>query len=48
MTISLQYTNITVNDPDESLAFYRDGLGLKVTNDVSSGDFRWVTLGSDA
>ncbi len=47
MTISLQYTNITVNDVDESLAFYRDALGLDVRNDVSSGGFRWVTLGSE-
>ncbi|HEY2555793.1 MAG TPA: VOC family protein [Diaminobutyricibacter sp.] len=47
MTISLQYTNITVNDVDESLAFYRDALGLNVRQDVSSGGFRWVTLGSD-
>jgi catechol 2,3-dioxygenase-like lactoylglutathione lyase family enzyme len=48
MTITLQYTNITVHDVDESLAFYRDALGLDVQNDVSSGDYRWVTLGSDA
>lgn len=46
MTISLQYSHITVNDPDESLAFYRDALGLEVRNDVASGGFRWVTLGS--
>jgi predicted enzyme related to lactoylglutathione lyase len=48
MTTTLQYTNITVNDVDESLAFYRDALGLEVKNDVSSGEFRWVTLGTDA
>ncbi|MEZ0446361.1 VOC family protein [Cellulomonas sp. ICMP 17802] len=48
MTIALQYTNITVNDVDESIAFYGDALGLKVQNDVSSGEYRWVTLGSDA
>jgi uncharacterized glyoxalase superfamily protein PhnB len=48
MTISLQYTNTTVNDVDEALSFYRDALGLDVLNDVASGDFRWVTLGSDA
>jgi catechol 2,3-dioxygenase-like lactoylglutathione lyase family enzyme len=47
MTISLQYTNITVNDIDESVAFYRDVLGLEVRNDVASGGHRWVTLGSD-
>jgi len=46
MTISLQYCNITVNDVDEALAFYRDALGYEVRNDVSSGGFRWVTLGS--
>lgn len=46
MTISLQYSHITVNDPDESLPFYRDALGLEVRNDVASGGFRWVTLGS--
>jgi catechol 2,3-dioxygenase-like lactoylglutathione lyase family enzyme len=45
MTISLQYTNITVNDVDESLAFYRDALGLEVRNDVANGGYRWVTLG---
>ncbi|MDJ0357658.1 VOC family protein [Paenarthrobacter sp. PH39-S1] len=46
MTISLQYCNITVNDPDESMTFYRDALGLEVLNDIASGGFRWVTLGS--
>jgi catechol 2,3-dioxygenase-like lactoylglutathione lyase family enzyme len=48
MSISLHYTHITVNDVDESLAFYRDALGLAVRNDVASGDHRWVTLGCDA
>ena len=48
MTISLQYCNITVNDVEESLAFYRDALGLPVRNDVASQGFRWVTLGSDS
>jgi catechol 2,3-dioxygenase-like lactoylglutathione lyase family enzyme len=47
MTIALQYCNITVSDVDESIAFYRDALGLQVVNDVSSGGFRWVTLGTD-
>ena len=48
MTISLQYSNITVSDVDESLAFYRDALGLEVQSDVASGAFRWVTLVSPA
>jgi predicted enzyme related to lactoylglutathione lyase len=46
MAIALQYCNITVNDVDESIAFYGDALGLEVQNDVASGGFRWVTLGS--
>ncbi len=45
MTISLQYCHVTVADVDESIAFYRDALGLEVQNDVSNGEFRWVTLG---
>jgi len=48
MTIALQYCHITVNDPDESLGFYRDALGLELHSDVASGGFRWVTLGSAA
>jgi catechol 2,3-dioxygenase-like lactoylglutathione lyase family enzyme len=48
MTIALQYCHITVNDLDKSLSFYRDALGLEVRSDVASGDFRWVTLGSEA
>ena len=46
MTIALQYTNVTVIDVDESIGFYRDALGLEVQNDVSSGAYRWVTLGT--
>jgi predicted enzyme related to lactoylglutathione lyase len=46
MTIALQYCHITVNEVDEALGFYRDALGLEVRNDVGSGGFRWVTLGS--
>jgi catechol 2,3-dioxygenase-like lactoylglutathione lyase family enzyme len=48
MPIALQYCNVTVNDTDESLPFYRDGLGLEIQNDVSSGGHRWLTLGSDS
>ena len=48
MTIALQYCTITVNDVDEAIAFYGGALGLEVLTDVASGDYRWVTLGSDA
>jgi len=37
---------ISVHDPEEALGFYRDALGLEVRNDVKSGDFHWVTVGS--
>ena len=37
---------IPVHDADVALGFYRDALGLEVRNDVSSGDFRWVTVGA--
>lgn len=47
MTISLQYTHVTVTDVNESVVFYRDALGLAVVQDVASGPFRWVTLGTD-
>ena len=46
MTIALKYVNVTVNNVDEALAFYTDGLGLTVQMDVSNGGFRWVTVGS--
>jgi catechol 2,3-dioxygenase-like lactoylglutathione lyase family enzyme len=45
MSIALQYCHVTVNDLDESLAFYTSALGLEVVNDVASGEHRWVTLG---
>jgi predicted enzyme related to lactoylglutathione lyase len=48
MTIALQYCNITVNDVDEAVAFYRDAVGLEVQNNVESGGFRWVTMGVPA
>ncbi|HMK10568.1 MAG TPA: VOC family protein [Acidimicrobiales bacterium] len=46
MTITVSTMFIPVHDPDEALAFYRDALGLDVRNDVSSGGFRWVTVGA--
>jgi catechol 2,3-dioxygenase-like lactoylglutathione lyase family enzyme len=33
------------NDPDASLAFYRDILGFEVRNDVGYGGMRWITVG---
>ena len=44
MTVSVSAMFIPVNDPDEALAFYRDALGLEVSNDVGSDGFRWITV----
>jgi catechol 2,3-dioxygenase-like lactoylglutathione lyase family enzyme len=44
--VNLSTTFIAVHDPDEALAFYRDGLGLEVRNDVANEGFRWVTVGA--
>lgn len=40
----LSHATIYVSDHDEALAFYRDKLGFEVRNDVSLGDFRWLTV----
>ncbi|MFT3715754.1 MAG: VOC family protein [Gordonia sp. (in: high G+C Gram-positive bacteria)] len=45
-SISLTFCPITVDDVDAAITFYRDALGLTVSNDVSSDGHRWVTLGS--
>ena len=37
---------LEVRDLDAARAFYRDGLGLEVRNDVASEGFRWVTVGA--
>ena len=46
MSTAVQYINLSVNDVDEALPFYREGLGLEVVSDVTSGEFRWLGLGS--
>ena len=33
------------DDPDASLAFYRDTLGFEVRNDVEYGGVHWITVG---
>jgi catechol 2,3-dioxygenase-like lactoylglutathione lyase family enzyme len=44
MTVSLSQVHIYVDDPDTALAFYRDTLGMTVSNEVSNAGFRWITL----
>lgn len=46
MDITLHYAFLPHTDPDASLAFYRDILGLEVRNDVGQGAMRWITVGA--
>jgi len=45
MDITIHWTFLPHNDPDASLAFYRDTLGFEVRNDVGYGGMRWITVG---
>ncbi|MCM5679583.1 VOC family protein [Schlegelella sp. S2-27] len=46
MDITIHSTFLPQNDPDASLAFYRDQLGFEVRNDVAYGGMRWITMGA--
>jgi catechol 2,3-dioxygenase-like lactoylglutathione lyase family enzyme len=48
MPLTLSTCFVIVHDPDNSLAFYRDTLGLELRSDVARGDFRWITVGAPA
>src|ERR1019366_5147035 len=45
MDITIHASLLPHNDPDASLAFYRDTLGFEVRNDVGYGGMRWITGG---
>jgi predicted enzyme related to lactoylglutathione lyase len=45
MDLTIQTTFLPHDDPDASLAFYRDILGFEVRSDVGSGKMRWITVG---
>ena len=45
MDITIHNTFLPHNDPDASLAFYRDVLGFEVRHDVGYGGMRWITVG---
>ena len=44
MTLSLSHVHVYTDDPDASLAFYRDALGLEVKSEVEGDGYRWITL----
>jgi catechol 2,3-dioxygenase-like lactoylglutathione lyase family enzyme len=45
MDITIHGTYLPHNDPDASLAFYRDTLGFEVRNEVEYGGMHWITVG---
>ena len=45
MDVTIHASFLPHNDPDASLAFYRDTLGFEVRNDVGQGRMRWITVG---
>ena len=45
MNITIRTCSLPHEDPEASLAFYRDLLGFEVRNDVGHGTMRWITVG---
>jgi catechol 2,3-dioxygenase-like lactoylglutathione lyase family enzyme len=45
MDITINASFLPHDDPEASLAFYRDLLGFEVRNDVGQGTMRWITVG---
>jgi catechol 2,3-dioxygenase-like lactoylglutathione lyase family enzyme len=45
MELTIHATVLPHDDPDASVAFYRDTLGFEVRLDVGSGKMRWITVG---
>jgi len=45
MDITISASFLPHDDPEASLAFYRDTLGFEVRNDVGRGAMRWITVG---
>jgi predicted enzyme related to lactoylglutathione lyase len=45
MKITIHTAALPHEDPEASLAFYRDALGFEVRSDVGSGTMRWITVG---
>ena len=45
MGITIHASFLPHDDPEASLAFYRDALGFEVRADVGAGKMRWITIG---
>ena len=46
MDITIHSSFLPHEDPEASLAFYRDVLGFEVRNDVGYNGMRWITVGA--
>jgi catechol 2,3-dioxygenase-like lactoylglutathione lyase family enzyme len=44
-SITIHASFLPHDDPDASLAFWRDTLGFEVRGDVGHGGMRWITVG---
>lgn len=47
MNLTIHTTVLPHDDPDASVAFYRDTLGFEVRTDFGQGKMRWVTVGPE-
>ena len=45
MDVTIHSSFLPHNDPDASLAFYRDALGFEVRSDVGYRGMHWITVG---
>ncbi|MFH0246507.1 VOC family protein [Streptomyces sp. HK10] len=45
MDLTIHTSSLPHDDPDASLAFYRDVLGFEVRSDIGQGRTRWITVG---
>ena len=45
MSITIHASFLPHDDPEASLAFYRDTLGFEVRKEVEYGDLHWITVG---
>jgi catechol 2,3-dioxygenase-like lactoylglutathione lyase family enzyme len=45
MDLTIHSSMLPHDDPEASLAFYRDTLGFEVRLDVGDGKMRWITVG---
>ena len=45
MNLTIHTTVLPHDDPDASVAFYRDTLGFEVRSDYGDGKMRWIVVG---